>query len=262
MPRYRLTIEYRGTRYRGWQSQKNARSVQAEILRAARELHGPVTDFQGAGRTDAGVHALGQVAHLDFTPPAGDARLIAAGLNDALPPDINILEARRADSRWHARHHAVGRSYLYQVSRRRTALGKDFVWWVKDRLDAEAMAGAAAGLVGMHDFASFSDRRIEEGKSTLVLLDEAAVRPHGDIVLVRLRASHFLWKMVRRVVGVLVQVGSGKLRAGQVGEMLEKFSPLPALFTAPPSGLFLEEVVYPGETYRRPLEPVMDISCR
>jgi tRNA pseudouridine38-40 synthase len=256
--RYRLLVEYQGTRYHGWQGQENARTVQGELLRAAREVCGAPVDLQGSGRTDAGVHALGQVAHLEAAKALPVERL-AHALNDLLPPDINVLEARAADGRFHARHHATGRSYLYQISRRRTAFGKPFVWWVRDRLDAGAMRRAAAPLAGMHDFASFTDKRVEKDSSTAVLVQEALVAEAGDLLLVRLRASHFLWKMVRRVVGCLAGVGRGEISEADFRQLLRAPSPYPARVTAPPSGLFLEEVVYANEAFVRPLEPVLPV---
>jgi len=257
--RYRLTIEYQGTRYHGWQGQQNARTVQGDLLRAARELFGVAVDIQGSGRTDAGVHALAQAAHLE-TPQALPEERIVHGLNDHLPPDINVLDARRADDRFHARHHAAGRSYLYQISRRRTAFGKPFVWWVKDSLDIEPMRRAAAGLTGMRDYAGFTDKRVEKDTSTLVLVQEAVLAEAGDLILVRLRASHFLWKMVRRVVGCLVGVGRGEISVKDFERLFVSPSPYPARVTAPPSGLFLEEVIFQGEEFRRPLEPVLGVS--
>lgn len=257
--RYRLTIEYQGTRYHGWQGQQNARTVQGELLRAARGLRGGECDVQGSGRTDAGVHALGQVAHLESPRPCAADRL-AAALNDLLPPDINVLAAAVAAGGFHARHDAVGRSYLYQVSRRRTAFGKPFVWWVRDPLDAAAMRAAAGGLVGMRDFAGFADKRVEKDTSTRVLVQEAAVAEAGDLLLVRLRASHFLWKMVRRVVGCLVGVGRGEITVADFQGLLRAPSPYPAQVTAPPSGLFLEEVIYAGEAFSRPLVPAFPVE--
>ena len=153
--RLKLTIEYAGTRYSGWQIQKNARTVQGEIERAISEATG-IGDFDlyGSGRTDAGVHALAQVAHLDtsVTLPLDTLR---RRINDALPTDIVILQIERARHRFHARHDAVARSYLYQVTRRRTAFFKPFVWWVKDDLSIDAMRAAAKAFVGFHDFRAF-----------------------------------------------------------------------------------------------------------
>src|SRR6188508_3852501 len=135
MPRFKLLIEYAGTRYSGWQIQKNARTVAGEIEKAVAEVSRR-REFEtyGAGRTDAGVHALGQVAHLDTAANLPPATLVAR-INDALPADINVLEAERVSPRFHARHSAIARSYLYQIARRRTAFAKPFVWWVKDPLD-------------------------------------------------------------------------------------------------------------------------------
>src|SRR5712691_11849462 len=155
MPAYRLTIEYEGTRYRGWQEQQNARSVMGELRRALSEATGvaesaaEIRDLGGAGRTDAGVHALAQTAHLRLARAIEPAAFRRA-VNDRLPPDIHVLAVERAAADFHARHGAVARSYLYQVSRRRTALAKRFVWWVKSPLDAGRMAAAAALLSGRH----------------------------------------------------------------------------------------------------------------
>jgi len=156
MPRFKLTIEYAGTRYSGWQIQKNARTVQGEIDQAARTVIGR-KDFElyGSGRTDAGVHALAQVAHLDVStnlPP----ETLRRRLNDELPADINILSASVVPHRFHARHHAVARRYLYQVATRRTAFAKPFVWWVKGAVDLGRVRQAADVFIGMHDFSSFA----------------------------------------------------------------------------------------------------------
>src|SRR5438128_8823400 len=149
MPRFKLTIEYAGTRYSGWQIQKNARTVQGEIDRAVRTVTAR-KDFElyGSGRTDAGVHAVAQVAHLDVStnlPPI----TLRSRLNDELPFDINILDATVVAHRFHARHDAVARRYLYQIARRRTALAKAYVWWVKEPLAVEPMRDAARAFVGM-----------------------------------------------------------------------------------------------------------------
>lgn len=259
MARYRLALEYAGTRYRGWQVQKNARSVQEELQRAIAEVTGQSGfELYGSGRTDAGVHALFQVAHLDVASELPPERL-RLGLNDHLPSDIHVLSVARVSHRFHARHGAVGRSYLYQIARRRTAFAKPFVWWIKDPLDVEAMRKAASLFVGMHDFRSFSDADPEAG-STRVLVEAVEVGEEGDLVLVRVRGSHFLWKMVRRVVGVLAEVGRGGLALADVARFLEEGSEVPAQLTAPPSGLFLEQVLYEGETFERPLRSVVGVS--
>ena len=254
MARFRLSLEYVGTRYRGWQIQKNARTVQGELHEAIREVSGR-TDFEsyGSGRTDAGVHALGQVAHLElYTSLAPEP--LRRRLNDELPADIHILTIDKAPHRFHARHDALSRSYLYQISRRRTAFAKPFVWWIKDPLDAGRMRDAAKRLEGMQDFRSFAEddpRKI----STRVLVDRVELLEEGDLILIRLRASHFLWKMVRRVVGVLAEVGRGTLSGSDVDRFLREASDEPAPLTAPPSGLFLERVFYTGDQQDWPLRP-------
>jgi tRNA pseudouridine38-40 synthase len=249
MPRYKLTIEYAGTRYSGWQRQQNARTVQGELHRAIQAALGPGPfDTYGSGRTDAGVHALAQVAHLDSKATLPPATLMAR-INEGLPADINILDVERVPPRFHARHSAVARSYLYQVSRRRSAFAKPFVWWVRDELNVAAMHEAASALTGFADFRAFTDDDPEE-KSTQVLLDSIAIRESRELILVRVIGSHFLWKMVRRIVGVLVEVGRGGLEPGQIAGLLSRTSDLPAKLTAPASGLFLERVWYepPGTT--------------
>ena len=254
--RLKLTLEYAGTRYSGWQIQRNARTVQGEVERALLEVT-RVKQFElyGSGRTDAGVHALGQVAHLDIEltlPPETLRRRV----NDTLPSDINILRIDKVRHRFHARHDAVARSYIYQVARRRTAFAKAFVWWVKESLDAGAMRHAAAHFVGMHDFRTFSDDDPDH-KSTQVLVDSFDVHEDGDLLIVHIEASHFLWKMVRRLVGVLVEVGRGALRADDAADLLVQPSPLPARVTAPASGLFLERVYYPGDPRDLPVQPAV-----
>lgn len=255
MPRFKLYLEYEGTRYSGWQVQKNARTVQGEVLDALRKVFKTAeVDLQGAGRTDAGVHAIEQVAHLDVETVLAP-EIIRMKVNDELPADINILEVEKAPLSFHARHDAVSRTYLYQIAQRRTAFGKRFVWWVKDPLDVAAMQRASRLFVGRKDLRSFSDDDPEE-KSTKVQIDRLELAREGALILVRITGSHFLWKLVRRIVGVLVEVGRGKLSEQIIGEWLRTHNDAPARFTAPPSGLFLEEISYvpsPRPTPRKPL---------
>jgi len=246
MHKYKITLEYDGTGYRGWQAQKNARSVQETLIKAAAQLTGAGVDIQGAGRTDAGVHALAQVAHLE-TKKKMEPRKIMEGLNDLLPADINIIRVERASPRFHARHHAQSRSYVYLISKHRTAFGKRYVWWIRDRLDCGAMAEAGQLFSGFHDFASFADKRSGKGTSTLVQIDLVELLETNGLIVFRIAGSHFLWKMVRRIVGVLVEVGRGTLSSQDVEGMLHNPSDIPALVTAAPSGLFLEQVRYEGD---------------
>jgi tRNA pseudouridine38-40 synthase len=258
MARFKLKIEYQGSKYSGWQIQKNARTVQGEIHVAIQRATGQISfDFQGAGRTDAGVHALEQVAHLDIAvalPP----ELLRIRINDELPADISILSLETAAHRFHARHHAVARSYLYQISRRRTAFGKKLVWWVREDLDLDKMKRAASLFPGMRDCRSFSaDDPVE--KSTNVLIDRLDLAECGDLLLLRVEGSHFLWRMVRRIVGVIAAVGRGELEVEDVRRFLAVQSPEPARLAAPASGLFLERVYYEGDTRLDQLEPVMRV---
>ncbi|MEQ1758896.1 MAG: tRNA pseudouridine(38-40) synthase TruA [Vicinamibacterales bacterium] len=251
--RAKLTIEYAGTRYHGWQVQKNAKTVAGEITRAVEEATGR-RDFElyGSGRTDAGVHALAQVAHLEIDvnlPPETLRRRI----NDALPSDINLLKVEPVRHRFHARHDAIARSYVYQIARRRSAFAKAHVWWVKEDLDVGRMRTLMAHFVGLHDFRAFSDDDPDE-KSTSVHIEAFEVYEDGDLLLFHIEGSHFLWKMVRRLVGVIVEVGRGALSASEAEALLRSASDIPAKLTAPASGLFLERVYYPGDPRDLPVQ--------
>jgi len=251
--RFKLTVEYAGTRYSGWQIQKNAKTVQGEIERAVGEATGARGfELYGSGRTDAGVHALAQVAHLDVDvsmPP----EVLRRRINDALPFDINVLRVEKVRRTFHARYDATARSYVYHVARRRTAFAKPFVWWVKEDLDIGRMRGAAARFVGFHDFQSFSDDDPQD-KSTQVLVDAIEVHEDGDLIVIHIEGSHFIWKMVRRLVGVLVEIGRGGLSESDAVAMLRQPSELPARLTAPASGLFLERVYYEGDARDLPVQ--------
>ena len=211
MPRFKLLIEYAGTKYSGWQIQKNARTVQGEIDRAVREatrrhefeLYGVRTDrcrrpCAGAGRAPRALYR---------NPP----ELLRRKINDELPADIHIRTIAKAPHRFHARHDAIERSYLYQISTRRTAFGKPFVWWIREPLSVEAMREAAAAFVGLQNFEAFTADDPDE-KSTKVLVDAVEIEEHDALILIRVRGSHFLWKMVRRMVGVLAAVGRERSR--------------------------------------------------
>lgn len=258
---WKLTLEYDGTRYSGWQEQANAKTITGELRKAAEDFFQRHVEIGGAGRTDAGVHALAQVAHLKLSPRGGRPKQlprpneILYGLNDRLPSDINLVHVEDAPDRFHARHDAVSRSYLYQISTRRTAFEKKHVWWVKDRLNAEAMAQCAALFVGRHDFAAFSEHDVRrDGQSTIVVVQEAELTAAEHLLIVQITASHFLWKMVRRLVGALVEVGRGKVSPAEIEQLLanpqKQASFVPARVTAPPSGLFLSQVTYPEKAPR------------
>jgi tRNA pseudouridine38-40 synthase len=262
MPRFKLLIEYAGTRYSGWQIQKNARTVQGEIDRAVREVS-KRREFElyGSGRTDAGVHALAQVAHLElYTDLAPEP--LRRKLNDELPFDIHIRAIDKAPHRFHARHDALARCYLYQISRRRTAFGKPFVWWIREPLDVAAMREASAAFVGMKNFDMFTADDPDE-KSTRVLVDGIEIAEAGALVLIRVQGSHFLWKMVRRMVGVLAAIGRGELKESDAARLLNEppgATATPASLAAPAAGLFLEAVLYKGDAAPGPIRPVLNVE--
>jgi tRNA pseudouridine38-40 synthase len=264
MPRFKLLIEYAGTKYSGWQIQRNARTVQGEIDRAVRESTGRREfELYGSGRTDAGVHALAQVAHLELytelTP-----ELLRRKINDELPADIHIRTITKAPHKFHARHDAVERSYLYQISTRRTAFGKPFVWWIREPLSVDKMREAAGAFVGLQNFEAFTADDPDE-KSTKVLVDAVEIEEHDALILIRVRGSHFLWKMVRRMVGVLAAVGRREIAPRDAAAFLDgtrtaDSRAIAAALAAPAAGLFLEAVRYQGDPPIGPIRPVISIE--
>ena len=216
------------------------------MITAAQNFLGAPAEIQGAGRTDAGVHALGQVAHLECAKKL-NLETLRIGLNDNLPASINVLRIENAQPRFHARHHAVSRSYLYLIAKRRTAFGKRYVWWIKDNLNLSKMQQALNIFAGFHDFASFADKRMEKDASTQVDIEGVQLREFDDVIALRVLGSHFLWKMVRRIVGITVEAGRGNFTLSDIEKMLRAYSDAPARFTAPPSGLYLEKVLYEGD---------------
>lgn len=250
MKTWKLTIEYDGTRYSGWQEQKNARTVMGELRLAFEDYLGTGVEMQGSGRTDAGVHAAAQIAHLraQVQRLPHTAELLRE-VNSRLPADIVVLDAEPASNKFHARHDAISRSYVYQISTRKSAFSKRYVWWVREKLNVAAMNEAAARVAGRHDFVCFGaadPSRPDE--STVVVVTAASVEEQGDLILFRIEASHFIWRMVRRLAGVLVKLGAGEITAAEFDDLLNarcsKHLDV-AAWTAPASGLFLDGVLYP-----------------
>ena len=250
MQTFRLTLEYDGSRYSGWQEQINARTVQGELKQAATDLFRTDLELQGAGRTDAGVHAVGQVAHLKLRgkSPSFTAAQILRELNDRLPASVAVLEVIEMPPRFHARHDAKSRAYFYQISTRKAALSKRFVWWVKEPLDVPRMQAAAGLIPGRHDFIAFrAADPSKPGESTIVVVESAEVSVDDNLIVFRIEASHFIWKMVRRLTGTLAKVGRGDVSVEEFRDLLSgKKNPKLdiAAWTAPASGLFLEGVRY------------------
>jgi tRNA pseudouridine38-40 synthase len=250
MPRYKLTVEYDGSRLVGWQKQKNGLSVQAVLERAAAKLAGHPLSVVGAGRTDAGVHATGQVAHLDI-----DKDLRGDAVRDAInywlfvqpdPPSVAVLAAEKVPDDFHARFSAIGRHYCYRIVNRRTplTLERGRAWQVAKPLDTEAMQHAAQILVGHHDFSSF--RAVDcQAKSPLKTLDRLDVLRAGEDVLVHAAARSFLHHQVRNMVGSLKWVGEGHWSEADLHRALDARDRRAGGPTAPPDGLVLTGVLYP-----------------
>jgi len=252
MPKWKMILEYEGTRYRGWQEQPNARTVQGELRKAVENFLGEKVELGGAGRTDAGVHALFQAVHLKSFRSIPETVLRHA-INDRLPHDINVLGVERVSTHFHARHNAVERFYLYQIAVRRTAFGKPFVWWIKDRLDVSLMKKAAKHFTGMRDFSAYRETGNNPYQSSRINVTCIELAETGNLILLRMGASHFLWKMVRRIVGVIAEAGRGNISPEDIpGLRQADIAPL----TAPPSGLFLEYVRYDGDAPPGPICPV------
>jgi tRNA pseudouridine38-40 synthase len=240
--RFKLILEFDGSRYSGWQKQDDAVTVQGAVLDAAGKVFSAEADVQGSGRTDAGVHALMYGAHLETQTDLAPVEIMKR-LNAALPSDIAVLDCKRAGARFHARLHCIGRSYCYQIARQKSALARHHVWQVTEPLDGELMREAAAMFVGMHDFTSFTDRQVIKKKSPLVMVHQCQVTGAGDLILFRIVGSHFLWKMVRRIAGVLVAVGKGELTEAELRRFLHEPVVLKQ-YTAPAQGLFFERAFY------------------
>ncbi len=253
---YRLLLEYDGSRFQGWQKQgakqsgEGVRTVAGSLEHAIREAGLRLVHLGGAGRTDSGVHALGQVAHLHLdssgAPRPGELRRL---LDATLPQDIALRDIRSCPLRFHARHDAEDRTYLYQISRRRSAFGKPWIWWAKRSLDLSRLAAAWQAFQGDQDASSFSDLDPEEDGRVRIFRCELA--ESGSLILLRVRATHFYRRLVRRMVGAAVACAAGLEEPRRIQEDLRNPTEAANLYwgakAAPSSGLFLESVRYPGD---------------
>jgi tRNA pseudouridine38-40 synthase len=245
MPRYKLTLEYDGRPFVGWQRQENGRSVQQTVEEAVGKFAGEQVALRAAGRTDAGVHAFGQVAHLDLARnwPADTVR---DALNAHLRPEpVVVLSAEIAPPDFDARFSAVRRHYLYRILNRRAPPALDIgrVWAVPQTLDAEAMHRAAQALIGKHDFTTFRAAECQ-AESPLRTLDRLDVTRAGEEIAVRAAARSFLHSQVRSMVGSLAKVGEGKWSESRIGEILAARDRAACGPLAPPEGLYLLAVDY------------------
>jgi len=243
--RYRLTLEYDGTPFVGWQRQSEGVSVQQVLEEAVFKFCGERPTVYGAGRTDAGVHALAQVAHLDLEKPGDPFRLMEAVNFHLKPHPIAVLDAAEAAPDFHARFSAVERRYRYRIANRRAplTLERSRAWRITVPLDAGAMHEAAQILVGKHDFTSFRAADCQ-ADSPVKTLDELAVSRYGEEIEVTARARSFLHHQVRNMVGTLRLAGEGKWGVRDVKRALEARDRAAAGATAPAEGLYLVAVVY------------------
>ncbi len=247
MPRYRLLIEYQGGPYQGWMKLPGLQTVQGALEEAAAKLDGAPVEVYGAGRTDAGVHATGQVAHMDLRQDRPGK--VADAMNFHLRPHpIAVLKAEKVDETFHARYSATGRHYRYVVLNRRAHLTLDegLVWRVPSRLDAEKMQAAAEALVGTHDFTTFRDAECQAASpvKTLWRLDVARC---GDRIEITSSAPSFIHRQVRSLVGSLVEVGRGRHPVSWMAEILEARDRTRCGPIAPADGLYLERVAYDAQ---------------
>ena len=246
MTRWRLTVEYDGAPFFGWQRQTNGPSVQAAIETAIAQMTGEAATVHGAGRTDAGVHALAMDAHADIAKSLTEHRL-REGLNALLrPAPVSILAVQPVADDWHARFSCTGRRYLYRILNRRAppALDRGKVWSIAAPLDIEAMAEAAAVLVGTHDFTTFRSVHCQSA-SPVKTLDVLAVERVGEEVRVRAEARSFLHHQVRSMVGCLAMVGRGQWSPGDMRNALDARDRAALGLNAPPEGLYFVGASYP-----------------
>ena len=240
-----LTLRYLGTAYHGWQVQKNDITVGQTLEKAAAMVVGHKVHITGCGRTDAGVHAIGQVAHFD-TPVSIPAKNFVRGLNRFLPPDIRVTKAEERDENFHARFSAHEKTYRYVVytSKTESALLYDRAWRIDYPLDADKMRKAAEYLVGEHDFASFVSSGADT-KTTVRNVKSISVVKRGKEIRLTFTANGFLYNMVRLMTGAIVLAGSGKIEPEEVKRMLEARSKTAVTNVAPACGLYLVKVKYP-----------------
>lgn len=245
MPRFKLTLEYEGTSFVGWQRQRGLSSVQGKLEECFADFLGESVSVWGSGRTDAGVHATGQIAHVDISKPYSPFAIQGA-LNKRLRDiPITVLAVEEVSPDFHARFSATSRSYEYKIVNQRAApaLERNRMWWIIRPLSADAMAEASTYLLGHHDFSSFRNSQCQ-ASSPFKTLDDFSVERRGDFILIKVRARSFLHNQVRNMVGTLKRVGEGSWPPHKVKEILEAKDRRCAGPTAPPYGLYLTEICF------------------
>lgn len=246
MTRFRLTVEFDGRPFMGWQRQAHGPSVQQAIEDAIEGVTGEVVTLHAAGRTDAGVHALAMTAHVDVERPITAFRLSEAINARVRPAPVAITACVEVPGDWHARFSCIGRRYRYDIVNRRASLTfeRGLAWRVTPALDAEAMHAAAQRLVGLHDFTTFRSVQCQ-ANSPVKSLDRLAVRRNGERIIIEAAARSFLHHQVRSMVGCLALVGHGKWSADDLADALEARNRAALGLNAPPDGLYFVEAVYP-----------------
>ncbi len=245
MQRYKIIIEYLGTPFIGWQRQAVEPSVQGTIETALHKMSGLETALFGAGRTDAGVHATGQVAHFDIRKDFPMDEIMGAINHYVKPLPISILSVEQVDNEFHARFSAKSRSYIYKIINRKAplALENNKAWHIKDLLDVDVMQEAAKHLVGKHDFSSFRSAQCQS-KSPIKTIDEIKFIKKNELIEMHISAPSFLHNQVRIIVGNLRRVGNSTFAPLEIKNILESKDRTKAAETAPPDGLYLTEVKY------------------
>ncbi len=247
--RYRMDLAYDGTNFAGWQVQPDQCTIQGELERVWAKLAGQPIRVEASGRTDTGVHARGQVAHVDWPLPPWLDRKLALALNALLPSSIRVLSLRRVPDTFHARFSATGKEYRYFIDNGpvRHPIERLYSTWIRDRLDIAAMQLAAAQLIGEHDFAAFTANPNREVDGTVRNLRMLSVRRTGHQVVIRAASNGFLYKMVRSLAGFLIRVGRNEVNPEQATEILASKVRTARVPTAPPEGLFLWKVQYAND---------------
>ncbi len=245
MPRYKITIEYDGTGLAGWQRQNDVPSVQQYLEEAIEPFAGTFVRVNAAGRTDAGVHAFGQIAHFDMAKQLPTDNVMKAINFYLATPNISVVDVEEVSSEFHARFSAQKRYYVYRMINRRAPLALELnrAWFVPGRLNIDKMRQAATYLVGQHDFTSLRDSQCQ-AQSPIKTLDEVRVEQNGDIIEIHVSAKSFLHHMVRNIAGTLKFVGDGRWQPEHIPQMLAACDRAAGGPTAPPHGLYFVKVDY------------------
>ncbi|MCC5912622.1 MAG: tRNA pseudouridine(38-40) synthase TruA [Clostridiaceae bacterium] len=246
-----IKIEYDGTNYNGWQFQPNGVTVQEEIMKALKKLTKEEITINGSGRTDAGVHAKGQVANF-YTNSKIPEKKIAVAINHFLPDDISILEAKEVPMEFHARYWAKGKTYTYQIynGKQRSALLRNYSYHITYKLDMDKIKKAIGYLIGTYDFRGFMTSG-SSVKNTVRTIHDISIHEYQNSITFTFEGNGFLYNMVRIIIGTLVEIGGGRREPEDMKKILQSKDRNMAGHTAPPQGLFLNKVVYPLDTLGR-----------